>query len=160
MHPEVIDWVNRIVSKSPPEWKRVIDFGSYYINGSVKKILGDGYDVTGVDWREGPGVDVVCMAHEFDVMTAPIVTSTEMLEHDPYWSKSVQAMWACVETPGVLILTCAGPTREPHCVETSPEGGYYGNRTEDDILPLLAWGIDLTETESSPENIQIAAWKS
>ena len=46
--------------------KRIIDIGSYNVNGSFRPILESWKpaEYVGVDIAEGPGVDVVCTAEE------------------------------------------------------------------------------------------------
>lgn len=67
---------------------KVLEIGSYNVNGSVRELFDQVGFYVGVDTREGPGVDVTrhpgCplpfapAARGWDV-----IVSTEMLEHDP-----------------------------------------------------------------------------
>ena len=57
-------------------------------------------EYVGLDWRPGPGVDVVSLVHEYKPgRHFDTVISTEMLEHDPHWRESVQRMIELVK-PG------------------------------------------------------------
>lgn len=86
---------------------RVVDFGSLDINGS-NKIWFDLCDYTGVDIGEGKNVDVVSKAHEYKPEKKfDVVITTEMLEHDMYWEKSLQNMLDLLVPNGLLIITCA-----------------------------------------------------
>src|SRR2546422_3537443 len=72
--------------------KRVLEVGSYNINGSVREHF-TLCDYTGVDWRPGPGVDVIALAHDMNFeQPFDVVVSAQMLEHDPYWKDSIRAM--------------------------------------------------------------------
>jgi hypothetical protein len=64
-----------------------------------------------------------------------------MLEHDPHWRASLRRMVELLRPGGVLILTCAGPSREPHSADgTEQDGGYYENRSLGEVLvELLKW---------------------
>lgn len=127
MHQAVLDFFEHVRELSPGIFhgKRVLECGSYDINGSVRPLFTD-CEYIGIDWRPGPGVDVVSMAHRYkDDNGFDVVVSTEMLEHDPYWYKSVVNMVNLLRPGGDMILSFAGPTRPEHEVDTSPRGGYY-----------------------------------
>jgi hypothetical protein len=75
-------------------------------------------------------VDEVSLIHEYRGRPDwyfDTVVSMETLEHDPHWQQSVRRMVELIREGGALIITCGGPGREPHCHETSPASGYYGN---------------------------------
>ncbi len=75
--------------------RRVVEFGSYDVNGTVRDYFED-CAYLGVDWRDGPGVDFVGIAHELDTPSKPpkfdTAISASMLEHDPYWNMSLRKM--------------------------------------------------------------------
>lgn len=169
MHEQVRDFLRRMRARWPDvvAGARVVEFGSYDINGSAREALGAasleapsppclplptpgeggasesggrmahhacGWEQVsaptawvGVDWRAGPGVDVVGLAHEFRPLTAngrpqefDLAVSTEMLEHDPFWRESLRRMIEVVRPGGSVLLTCAGPGRHVHEVECAP----------------------------------------
>lgn len=129
---------------------RVVDFGSLDINGS-NKIWFDLCDYTGVDIGEGKNVDVVSKAHEYKPEKKfDVVITTEMLEHDMYWEKSLQNMLDLLVPNGLLIITCATTGRPEHgtarseCAEDSPFtskipewSNYYRNLTITDVNTVL-----------------------
>jgi hypothetical protein len=101
----------------------------------------------GVDWREGPNVDVVSLTHDFRPAIRPeLVCSFEMLEHDPYAAMSLKHMAGMVADGGCLMVTAAGVERPVHELytaparsDTCPEGNHYqGLRLFDLIAPVLA----------------------
>lgn len=105
----------------------VLEAGAHNINGSARAHLGPTCHVVGVDIAPGDGVDVRSLIHElkwgriFDG-----VICTEMLEHDPYWHKSVWAMLDMIRPGGWMLLTCAGPGREEHGTTETDVGSNPG----------------------------------
>ena len=132
MHVEVRDWLGELRSDVRQQYLEafvcdsVLECGSYNVNGSVRGLFA-AREYIGLDWRPGPGVDVVSLVHEYQPgRRFDTVISTEMLEHDPHWRESVQRMIELVKgrTPfglgGTLIITCAAPGRGKHELACSP----------------------------------------
>ncbi len=75
---------------------RILECGSLNVNGSIKDILEvdtNKNEYVGLDWRAGNYVDVVSLAHEYNPgHQFDSVLSASMLEHDPYWDKSITNM--------------------------------------------------------------------
>lgn len=96
--------------------KRVIEFGAYNINGTVRDHIA-ATDYVGVDQHPGPMVDVVSLAHEvvFPDESFDVVVSASMLEHDPHWEKSLARMVSLLKPDGLLTLTWGGALNGPHC---------------------------------------------
>jgi len=92
----------------------VVDFGSLDVNGN-NRFLFFNYNYTGVDIGEGPNVDVVSPAHEFvsDILY-DVVISTEMLEHDMHWEKSLINMEKLLKPNRMMLITCASTGRPEH----------------------------------------------
>jgi SAM-dependent methyltransferase len=129
VHRELRDWLEEARDLHPHAFsshRRVLECGSMDINGSPRPFF-EGCEYVGVDWRDGPGVDVVSLAHEFEGGPFDTVISTEMLEHDPYWRLSVQRMIDLLAPHGTLIISAAGPGRTEHRRDESPGGDYYAN---------------------------------
>lgn len=126
------------------EARRVLEAGSLDVNGSVRAFFTAAEEYVGVDWRPGKGVDEVCLFHEYRGRPDgyfDVVVSTEMLEHDPHWGRSLRRMMELLSNGGVLIVTCAGPGRRPHRHDTSPARGYYRNLSMGDVAgAVLAAG--------------------
>lgn len=135
MHQEVMDWLRMIRGERPEIFhgSNVIEFGSLNINGTPRVLFTE-CDYVGVDWRDGPDVDVVCLAHKYtDWRLFDVGISTEMLEHDPYWADSVSNMVSFLRQGGDMLLTFGGEHRAEHEVDTSPKEGYYNG--------LPAWKV-------------------
>ena len=104
------------------EGRRVIEFGSYDVNGTVREYFDDDCTYLGLDWRKGPGVDLVCLAHELDVTTKfDTVISSSMIEHDPHWKQSLRKMSEVLSDDGVLLLSWGSALNTIHSVETCPD---------------------------------------
>jgi hypothetical protein len=113
----------------------VLDVGSQDINGNNRYLFEDSA-YFGCDVVAGKNVDHIgpCWTVPKSLGVFHVVISTEMLEHDETWSKSVGAMEDRVAPGGLLLITCAGPGRKIH---HTPPGGYYKNLTPKDIVSVL-----------------------
>lgn len=155
MHQEIRDYLSSIKAKYPAYFKgkEVLEAGSLNINGSPREYFED-CDYCGVDVGEGPGVDIITPVHqllnpnqleETKKYGRPrdVVVSTEMLEHDSNWDKSLEAMAEMVKPGGLLIITCAGPKRAEHGTTrtdtySSPHTtDYYRNLDAEDFMDHL-----------------------
>jgi predicted SAM-dependent methyltransferase len=85
-HPSCIEFVMRNLSREEIEGKKVIEIGSYNVNGSVQQYIKSFNPkmYLGVDITEGPNVDIICNAEnlveKFGKESFDIVISNEMLE--------------------------------------------------------------------------------
>lgn len=118
----------------------VVEFGSLDINGSNRSLCGENY--IGVDIIKGKNVDVVCKCHEFKTdLKLDLVLSTEMLEHDPFYKKSLLKMYELLNKGGILVLTTAGierPEHDPyeHQYELLEGFEFYKNFTKKEIQEI------------------------
>lgn len=92
--------------------KRVIEVGSYDVNGSLRPLVKalDPSAYVGVDIMDGPGVDVVCDAGDlldrFSEGSFDFVISTEMIEHVKNWRMIIHNLKnICKAGGGILITT-------------------------------------------------------
>ncbi len=105
----------------------ILEVGSYDINGSVKEICSSRCEeYIGVDWRAGPNVDVVCLAHhmKFDHKFKAVL-SASMLEHDPHYEESLLTMCSLVRSDGMLALSWGAALNAAHCLEEAPDGKFH-----------------------------------
>lgn len=147
MHGEVLDWLETVRAALPALFRcrRVLECGSYDINGSARSLFED-CEYVGLDWRPGPGVDIVGLVHEYEPDALfDVVISTEMLEHDPFWELSVARMCQVLRPGGALLLTWAGPGRPRHEVETAPEAGYYRGLLPQDVATVVTPFFEMTQ---------------
>lgn len=122
MHDAAYRAIARAVADHPVAGARVIEIGSYNVNGSVAPLFADAASYLGVDLRPGPGVDLV-IASDHDLATVladhgplgfDIVVTTEALEHAADPAQIVRDAWAILRPGGRLLLTAAAPERAPH----------------------------------------------
>lgn len=137
MHDAAYQWVAAQVDRFGP-FDSVAEFGGRNINGTVRDLFDGGY--TAVDIVDGPGVDVVADCADWrPSQPVECVVSTEVLEHTPAWRELVCNAAACLVDGGVLIVTCAGPGREPHGTDGGPvRDEFYENVIPGDLRAALA----------------------
>ena len=151
-HPEQKEFVEKVKNHYPDMFnkKKVVDFGSLDINGANKEHFTN-CEYIGVDIGKGKNVDVISKCHELECEPEcfDVVITTEMLEHDMYWKKSLEKMVNILKPKGLLIITCATTGRAPHGVPSvSPESSpltvaipewqhHYKNLTAEDVTPHL-----------------------
>ena len=137
-HPEQRYFCEKVKSQIPVFFKDcdVLDVGSVDINGNNKYLFSGDFKYIGLDIVEGKNVDVVCdIVDYFPERLFDVVISTEMLEHDQNWQRSVQRMYDLLESGGLLLITCAGEGRPVHgTFEHNPQDSpatlsYYCNIT-------------------------------
>jgi hypothetical protein len=98
---------------------RICEIGSFNVNGSLREVFK--IDV-GVDFRKGPCVDIVSLAHKVNLPSDSFdaVVSASMLEHDPYWDLSIAKMVEILKPGGVLLLYWGAARCRPHEYTASP----------------------------------------
>ena len=115
MHIEVGQFVAKVLSPEEVKGKFIIEAGALDVNGSVREMVESANPAhyMATDMREGPGVDVVCMAENLPGMFgydfADIVLCLEMLEHAEYWKAALAGVLRVLRTGGSLVLTTRSP---------------------------------------------------
>jgi SAM-dependent methyltransferase len=129
---------------------KVLEIGSYDVNGSVRQSFASAGRYVGVDLQEGPGVDLVGFGHEIDHPDGSydITLSAECFEHDPYWQETFTNMARMTRPGGLVAFSCAsrgrlehGTTRTDNALSPGTQAvglDYYLNLTAADFedLPL------------------------
>ena len=80
MHDEVRSWLEQSKRRYPGRWRGpVLEVGSFDLNGSARDLFPGDVEYHGIDRREGPGVDEVCVASEAPARSGgwQVVVSTE-----------------------------------------------------------------------------------
>lgn len=153
-HPEHMAFLKRCVERYPDHAKgRVLEFGSYDVNGASRAAFPDAAAYVGVDHRKGPGVDVVGLFHEFYADEPfDVFLCCNTLEHDPHWTKTLAAGFSLLRPGGIFILTVPHGYPE-HEVTCSPKDGYYQNIRAGDLFERMPHGapMDFTELREPPE---------
>lgn len=164
MHVEAYHAAARLLDAVPLGGARVLELGSYNVNGSVRPLLAGATAVIGLDVRPGPGVDVVADAAGY-VAPEPfdLIITTEMLEHAPDPAAILDRCWQNLRPGGWLVITAAGPGRQPHSCDgwpTLPPGEHYANIAPAALADwLAAWKDVLIETNPAAGDIYARARK-
>lgn len=127
MHLTCMKWLEYCRDKYPEHFNdcRVLEMGSMNINGSVRPYFKNCEHI-GIDWMPGPLVDVVSLAHKVRFRRKfKTLISCSMLEHDPYWEKSLIKMIDLLADDGALFLSWGGIGNLPHCYNSAPDGGFH-----------------------------------
>lgn len=144
-HPEELGFVRLTRELLCPAGGKILEIGSHDVDANIRAIF-SGYDYTGVDLVEGPGVDLVASGHEVDLPSESfdVTLSAECFEHNPVWRETFANMYRMTKPGGLVIMTCAttgrvehGTTRSAHAeysVGTIAVGwDYYRNLTQEDF---------------------------
>lgn len=143
----------RMVQLKFPQYFRgttVLDVGSLDVNGNNRHLF-QNCRYIGVDVGEGPNVDVVTLAHEYQAApdSFDVVISTECFEHDRYYRETLTHIVSLLKPRGLLLFTCATTGRAEH--GTLRRGGgdspltvrikgwenYYRNLEEGDVREVI-----------------------
>lgn len=139
-------FVTEMLTKHPEFKKgaRVLEFGSYDVNGTTRQFFDEPAAYIGVDHRAGPGVDIVTKFHdlfwtgaEFDVFVC-----CNTLEHDPHWMLSLTNGFKYLRPGGLFLFTVPHGYPE-HEMECSPEKGYYQNIKSGDLFERMPHGAEM-----------------
>jgi len=117
-HPEQLEFMRLARTNLTNSIKhgRILEIGSYDVNGSIRDIFNDGKEYIGVDLTPGPGVDIVSFGHKLDLADGyfDLSISAECFEHDPNWKETFENMVRLTRPGGVVLFTCASSGRPEH----------------------------------------------
>jgi len=163
-HQAQSDFVSRVKARYPEMFTgtRVLEVGSLNINGSVRQFFDDSTEYGGCDLGEGPGVDLVCLAHELPFADGyfDVAISCECFEHDRHWQKTFQKMIDLVRDGGLVLFSCATTGRHEHgTTRTSPADApftndYYRNLESWHFMPMVKKMVQFEFSENqSPRDL-------
>ena len=137
-HPEHQQFVRGVLANHDGgRGRRVLEFGSYDVNGETRALFREPAEYVGVDHRAGPGVDVVCLFHDYRRQEPfDIFACCNTFEHDPFWEQSLANGLAHLRSGGLVILTVPHGYVE-HEMGCPPTPGYYGNIPAERLLEVL-----------------------
>ncbi len=129
--------------------KSVLDIGSLDINGNNKGLFENCHYV-GLDVAEGPNVDVVSIAHEFNTNKQfDVILSTNTFEHDMYFELTLKKMVELLKQSGLMFFSASSSHKKHGTAERTPWASgttminnkewanYYRNLKVEDIRDAL-----------------------
>lgn len=90
---------------------RVLEVGSYNVNGSVRDLFPDVAEYVGIDIEDGPGVDMVLSSHDLHMHWQDwfdVVLCCEMLEHDTDPRATIEQIYGVLKPGGFALVTARG----------------------------------------------------
>lgn len=157
MHPQARDFI-----ASHRKHFDLCEFGSYDVNGGIRDLFPD-HNYVGVDVRPGPGVDVVadCATWDGAGRRFDLVVCCEVLEHCERWSEIIANARHLLRPGGRLIVTAAGPGRQPHTCDGkawSPDcGEHYQNVGPDELRAVCREFFDEVYVECDGQDVRAVA---
>ncbi len=148
-HPEQYAFIAGVKARWPYHFthSKVLEVGSYNVNGSVRELFSAPTLYIGLDVAPGRDVDVVCSGADYDTdVRFEVTISTECFEHTADWRRILHNMHRLTVPGGLVLFTCAANQRHEHGTpRTSPADSamateYYRNLNVKDFeqsLPLL-----------------------
>ena len=103
-------WVAKHISPKEIKGKKILEVGSFDVNGSVRPIIEllEPAEYVGTDMRSGPGVDVICAAEQlvdkFGKDRFDIVVSANTLEHVKEWKKAISNIKNVCKPDGTILI--------------------------------------------------------
>jgi hypothetical protein len=149
MHLSAWQYIEQEAAKLPGG--TIVEIGSRIICGDIRGIFqAPKWRFVGVDIVAGQGVDIVSSAKDYAAAnphSADFVVCANVLEHDPTWRETVNALFAIAKSPdGVVLVSVPGPGWPVHETETC--GDYYGNLSVADFAEL-----GIKATQAGPETV-------
>ncbi len=135
--------------------KRVIEVGSYDMNGSMRPVVSvwKPAEYVGVDIVPGPGVDVVCNADDtvkhFGKERFDVVISTEAIEHVRNWKTVISNLKNLCAPEGVILVTTCMPGHYYH-----PHPGDFWRYTPEDFREIFS-DCEIEAVESDPRTLGV-----
>jgi SAM-dependent methyltransferase len=160
VHEAAWRFVERVATVLPRR-RRVVEFGSYNVNGSVRGLFPGAWSI-GVDARPGVGVDVVADASQWQPLRpVDCVACCEVLEYCAAAEQLCHNAHSILSPGGVFVVTCASELRAPHGVDGGEVGGqFYRGVIRAELLGWLApFDLVLLDPRAPPEDLYVAAWR-
>jgi Methyltransferase domain len=115
LHPSVQAFVERTLTAEHVTGRRVLEVGSYDVNGSVRPYIEtlQPAEYLGVDAAPGPRVDEVVDCEQLSTQVGyaawDVVVTTEMLEHVRDWRSCMLQLLYATKLGGLLLVTTRSP---------------------------------------------------
>ena len=126
------------------ESKKILDIGSYDVNGTVRPIFEKG-NYTGLDMAQGPNVDIVSESHNIDLPneTFDIILSTSCFEHDEMFWVTFLEMCRLIKPGGYIY------------VNAPSSGPYHGHPGDCWRFYKDSWGALLKWAKKNNYNLEL-----
>jgi len=162
MHAEVERFLTDCKARFPKFFEppsRVLDVGSYDVNGSPRRWFDAGCAYLGVDCQPSPDVNLVADAHALPFKDGffDVVVSTEALEHAKDWPGVAREMVRLVRLGGLVVLTAACDPRPEHGKDEYGQESHYGNVEPETLRAILRGPLALWEVDTVNGDVR-AAW--
>lgn len=109
MTPKILAWAKGVRIRFPFQPGRILEVGSFDVNGSIRDAFPDSQEYVGTDMRAGPGVDQVInnrdLVSTFGPSSFDTVICCECLEHDLRFWDTVEQMRTILRPQGTLMIT-------------------------------------------------------
>ena len=152
MRPQVYEWVKATRDTVAIDASKVLEVGSYNVNGSVRDLFPDS-DYIGIDIRSGSGVDLVLdvteAPYKFGAQAFDLVLCVETLEHVRQPFHALLAIWDMLRPDGVLLLTMASFDFTGACPYHAEPQDFW--RFSADAGPVLMERFDLLNQTTLPD---------
>lgn len=106
MTPDIYKWVS---IHRPMYAGKILEIGSFNVNGGVKDIFTDAEQYIGIDIAQGPGVDMVMSGHDAKYFFEPngfdTIICLETIEHDKKFWLTMESIGELLAPNGYLILS-------------------------------------------------------
>lgn len=155
MHASAMAWMSQQIKQFGLADKKTLEVGSFNVNGSVRELFTGEY--TGIDIRDGEGVDTILDASELPEEFSgafDVVVSTEMLEHCEDWRAVINSMKDALTSDGRILLTTRGPGFGRH-----EYPGDYWRFTTDDMEAIFADMKTKIEPDPQHPGVFVMAWR-
>lgn len=171
-HKTQQEWCKKLSEKFPQYFNnvKVLDIGALDINGNNRGLFTDS-DYTGLDIVEGKNVDVVSVGHEYNAPMGSfdVILSTNALEHDIHYPKTLNHMVHLLRSGGFMFFTVPYKIRvhgtrkhNPKDSPTSQQGGewadYFKILTPQDIRDVLDLDGLFSKYELTHYEIDMVFW--
>lgn len=145
-HPEQFGFFSAVHATNEEliQGGRILEIGSYDVNGSVRGLFAAAAEYVGVDLEMGPSVDLVSYGHEVRYPDAYFDASLsgECFEHDPHWRDTFLNMCRMTRPGGLVAFTCASDGRPEHGTTRTDATDSPGTQAE---------GLDYYRNLSAPD---------
>lgn len=107
---DCIRWAAKNITKQEIAGKKIIEVGSYDVNGNVRCVIEllEPAQYVGVDIMKGPGVDMICAAEnlveKFGGESFDVIISTCVLEHLKDWKKAISNIKNICKPNGTILI--------------------------------------------------------